>query len=260
MDIVGVLSLKGGVGKTQITVMTAQGLREMGKRVGILDLDIHGPTTPYALGLDETPPLGLDTVGECIVPPMVDGIPMVSMASHFGEGYRILWKEMDRVQLTQELLGGVIKWGDLDYLIVDTPPNQGEPVLVLLQDKRLKGVILVTQPTTFSWKDSERMIDLFREYETPIFGVISNMDGVVCEKCGEVSYPWASKRVEVQKFCQEKGVPFLFSIPLTKDLSIYKRKLAEVVTTYPTTKLPSGKMLKKITRQTVKKVIQKILE
>lgn len=259
MHRVLVASLKGGTGKTTIAVLLARGLRARGFAVGVLDLDVHGPTTAYALGLEAAPRLGLDTEREFVLPSQADGIRLLTLASHFGEGSRITWRGEEKLRLARQLLRTAIDWGDTEWLVIDSPPSQGEELMAILEGVgELHGAILVTQPSDFSVQDSERALDLFREEGMPLVGVVSNMDGCVCPHCRGAFSPFASRRVDIEEFCRERGLPFLMRVPLVADGSLveYGDSLTGLLLTVSPASIPAGKMVRKIARATARRVLK----
>ena len=181
MKRVLVASTKGGVGKSTVAALIARGLQARGEQVGALDLDVHGPTLAYALGLTTAPLLGLDTAGEVILPSDAGGIRLVTLASHWGEGTRVTWRGEAKLVLARELLQAAIDWGNCSWLVVDSPPSQGEELQAILEDlPQLHGAIIVSQPSDFSAADCDRLVDLFRDVGAPVYGVVSNMEGCEC--------------------------------------------------------------------------------
>lgn len=258
MKAIPVASLKGGVGKTSVTAQLGKALQRRGRRVALLDMDIHGPNLHLALGLDHPPPLILDTAGEAIVPNQVDGLEFVTMASHWAEGTRVLWRGEDKLGLVQEMLQGVISWHDPEYLLFDCPPTLGDEVQQLFAClPNPHGVVLVTQPSDLSLDDAKRLLDMLAETGIPLLGVVSNMDGVLCPHCGERFYAFATRRVDIRQFCQDHNIPYLLSIPqLAHDgLAAYGNELARLVETSTPLRLPVPTLSRRLKRQVAKKVL-----
>lgn len=260
MKKIPVMSLKGGTGKSSCTAQLALALRDLGNVVGLLDLDIHGPNLPLSLGLEKPPPLQVDTERQVILPNKIDGYQLMSMASHFGEGTRILWRGEDKLDLARQLLTGVVAWESLDYLIIDTPPSQSEEIMGLLDYiEDIFGVVIICQPTDFSTADTDRALDLLRERAVPIIGIVANMDGAICPKCGERFYPFLTKRADVEEFAGEYNIPFLASIPQTPSFEQIKplfADLAEKVVNASPIKLPRHEKRKKFKRETLKAMLE----
>jgi Mrp family chromosome partitioning ATPase len=206
-----VLSGKGGVGKSTVAVNLAAALRDAGKRTGLLDIDVHGPSVPTLLGL-EGRPLGSASDGG-IQPIESDGLRVMSIGFFIqGEGDAVIWRGPMKHGVIRQLLSDV-DWGDLDYLVIDAPPGTGdEPLSVCQLLPDADGAIVVTTPQVISVRDVRRSVDFCRKINMRVLGVIENMSGFVCPKCGE--------RVDIfkvgggEKLALEMGVPFLGAIPL----------------------------------------------
>ena len=254
-----IASLKGGVGKSTITAQLGKALRRRGHKVALLDLDIHGPNLHLALGLSHPPPLELDTAGESIIPNHVDGVEFVTLASHFAEGTRILWKGEAKLDLVREMLEGVIAWDSPDYLLFDCPPTLGDEVQALFENlPNPHGVVLVTQPSDLSVDDASRLLDMLAEGGIPLIGLVANMDGALCPHCNHRFYPFASRRVDIEQFCKEHKLPFLMSIPQVTQSALltYTDKLARLVDITTPVRLPIPSIRRKLKRQIAKKVLE----
>jgi len=254
------MSLKGGTGKSSCTAQTGLALRDLGYRLGLLDLDVHGPNLPLSLGLDTAPELDLDDEHETVIPPTVDGYQLMSMASFFKKGKRILWNGEDKMDLARQLLTGIIEWGDLDYLLIDTPPSQGEEILGLFEYlPDIHGVIIVCQPTDFAEADTQRVFDLLKTRSIPILGIVANMDGAICPDCGHRFYPFLTKRVDVEDFAQRYKVPLLASIAQVPDLELVKplfAELAKKIVAMDVMKLPRGEKKRQFKREVIKSLFE----
>lgn len=251
------MSLKGGTGKSTCTAQIGLSLKAIfGYKIGFLDLDIHGPNLPLSLGLEKAPPLDVDTEKECVVPSRIDGYELMSMASHFGEGSRILWRGVDKLDLARQLLTGVVAWGELDYLMVDSPPSQSEEVLGLFDYiPDLHGVVIVSQPTDFSKADNDRVLDLLRNRRVPIIGMLANMDGCICPNCKERFYPFLTKPANVAEYAASKEIPYLGSVPQTSSLEIVKpifEDIARKVDTMAPIRLPTYEKRRTFKREALK--------
>jgi len=206
-----VLSGKGGVGKSTVAVNLAVTLHEAGKRVGLLDIDVHGPSVPKLLGVEGTP-IDLGEDGP-MIPVDAGGIRVMSVAFLLqGEADPVIWRGPMKHGVIGQFLSDV-DWGELDYLIVDAPPGTGdEPLSVCQLVPDADGAIVVTTPQDLSVADVRRSIGFCRQLKMRVLGVIENMSGLVCPKCGE--------RVEVfkagggRRLAMEMHVPFLGAVPL----------------------------------------------
>jgi ATP-binding protein involved in chromosome partitioning len=212
-----VLSGKGGVGKSTVAVNLAMGLAMKGKRVGLLDIDIHGPSVPKLLRL-EGQRIGGNVEG--LVPVLY--APNLSVMS-IGFLLRtpddaVIWRGPMKHGVIKQFLKDVI-WGDLDYLVVDSPPGTGdEPLSVtqLLTDGGGSTVdraaIIVTTPQDLSIVDVRKCINFCRQLSLPVLGVVENMSGLICPHCGGRIEPFKAGGGE--RMARDMGVPFLASIPM----------------------------------------------
>ena len=210
-----VLSGKGGVGKSTVAVNLATALMMAGKRVGLLDVDIHGPSIPTMLGIEG------ETVQGC-----EDGFLPVELGSMKVMSMGFLLQNRDEaVILRGPMKAGVIKqflqdvvWGDLDYLIIDSPPGTGdEPLSVCQLIGAVDGAVIVTTPQKVAAVDVRKSITFCRELHVPVLGVVENMSGFACPKCAEVTQILPSgggKRI-----AEDMGVPFLGSIPMDPQIA-----------------------------------------
>ena len=206
-----VLSGKGGVGKSTIAVNLAFSLAHVGKLVGLLDIDIHGPSIPRLLGLDHPP---IRSRGDAMLPVDYSGrLRVMSIGFLLPEADRaVIWRGPLTMRLIKEFLKDV-DWGELDYLVIDSPPGTGdEPLSVCQLIPDADGAIIVTTPQEVALADVRKSISFCGEVGMPVLGVIENMSGFVCPKCGEVTDIFKSGGGE--RMALELGVPFLGSIPI----------------------------------------------
>jgi ATP-binding protein involved in chromosome partitioning len=169
-NAIAVGSGKGGVGKSTVSVNIAVVLAQSGARVGLMDADIYGPNTPTMLGVDKLPPPN----GQRLVPADAYGIKMVSMGLLVKPGQPLIWRGPMLNSAIRQFLGDV-DWGELDYLIIDLPPGTGDAALSLAQALPLSGAVIVTLPQLVSLEDASRGLNMFKQLEVPILGVIENM-------------------------------------------------------------------------------------
>lgn len=210
-NIIMVMSGKGGVGKSTVSTNLAYSLALEGYKVGIMDVDIHGPNVPKMLGIEDKQFMGSD---EAIEP--VEVLPGLHAASIGLAGYNpdqaLIWRGPIKVGLIRQFLGDVV-WGPLDYLIIDTPPGTGDETLTVAQlIPIMAGAVIVTSPQDVSILDSRKSINFAQKLNLPVLGVVENMSGFVCPNCGTVTEIFKSGGG--QKASEELSVPFLGKVPL----------------------------------------------
>jgi len=212
-SVIAVGSGKGGVGKSTIAASLSLALKRAGSKVGLLDTDVYGPSIPHLLGLEGAPP---PAVVDGKVPPVLfDGMPVMSMGFLLPPGKAVVWRgPMLHSYVTQFLRD--VAWGDLDYLIIDMPPGTGDIALSLSQVLPVTGSVIVCTPQQVALLDAERAISMFRTVNIPILGMVENMSGFICEKCGQ-RYDIFGSGGARQK-AEELGVPFLGEVPLNMQI------------------------------------------
>lgn len=210
-NIIAVSSGKGGVGKSTFAVNLACALSR-DSEVGILDADVYGPNVPRMFGDIESPRV---TKNEELIPPEKHGIKVMSMGYLTGEDSPVVWRgAMVHKALTQ-LLGDVI-WGDLDYLVVDLPPGTGDAQLTIAQTIPVTGAVIVTTPQPVSLDDSRKGVEMFRQANVDVAGVVENMSEFVCPDCGGVHDVFGSGGGE--RLAEEADIPLLGSVPLDPEV------------------------------------------
>jgi Mrp family chromosome partitioning ATPase len=209
--VIMVLSGKGGVGKSTVSVNLAYALSAHGKKVGLLDLDMHGPNVPKMLGIEDHK---LAMMGDRIEPVHVTGsLSVISMAFLLPDtSTPIIWRGPMKMAAIQQFLGEV-NWGPLDYLVVDLPPGTGDEALTIAQlAPNLRGAVVVTTPQDVATMDARKSAKFIEKLGLPVIGVIENMSGMVCPHCGgEIDL---FGKGGGRKVAEELNVPFLGSIPL----------------------------------------------
>lgn len=206
-----VLSGKGGVGKSTVAANVAVGLAMEGKKVGLLDIDFHGPSIPTLLNLEGR---RLEHDGESLLPiEFGEGLKVMSLGFLLNEpDEAVIWRGPMKMNVLKQLLSEV-KWGDLDYLIMDFPPGTGdEPLSAAQLIPKSDGAIIVTTPQNLSTNDVRKSINFCRKVNVPVLGVIENMSGFVCPQCKSVVDIF--KKGGGEAMAQEMGVNFLAKIPL----------------------------------------------
>lgn len=205
-----VLSGKGGVGKSTVAVNLAVGLTLEGHRTGLLDVDIHGPSIPTMLGVEGLTPQGNS---EEMVPIEVNGLKVISPGFFLkNQDDAIIWRGPMKSNVIRQFIQDVA-WGDLDFLVVDSPPGTGdEPLSVCQLIKNIDGAVIVTTPQKVAAVDVRKSISFCRQLNVPVLGVIENMSGFACPKCAEITPILGSGGGE--RMASEMGVPFLGAIPI----------------------------------------------
>ncbi len=206
--IVAVASGKGGVGKSTLSANLAIALARAGRRTGLVDADIYGPSQPRLMAVEGTRPEARDKVLLPVATPY--GVPLLSMGQLVEPGRAIAW----RGPMTAGALGQLIDadWGATDTLVVDLPPGTGDVQLTMVQKHRPAGAVIVSTPQDLALIDARRAIDLFQKAGVPIIGLVENMAGYACPHCGGVSDPFGRGGAEAA--AAEAGIAFLGRVPL----------------------------------------------
>jgi ATP-binding protein involved in chromosome partitioning len=180
-NLVAVASGKGGVGKTTVAVNLALSLAKLGHQVGLLDADVYGPNVPIMLGSNAEP---MATAQQRIIPVEAQGIKMISMGLLNPGDKPVIWRgPMLHSVITQFLRS--VEWGQLDYLIIDLPPGTGDVQLTLIQTVVVSGAVIVTTPSVVALADVRKAIEMFRQVNVEILGVVENMSSFTCPHCKE---------------------------------------------------------------------------
>ncbi len=205
-NAIAIASGKGGVGKSTVAVNLAVVLAKSGARVGLLDADIYGPNIPTMMGVKHLPAAG----GEKLIPAQSHGVKLMSIGFLVKPDQPLIWRGPMLHSAIRQFLTDV-EWGELDYLVVDLPPGTGDAGLSLAQAMPLSGGLIVTLPQQVSLDDARRGLEMFRQMNVPIFGVVENMsyldlpDGTRMDVFGSGGG---------EKLAKESGVPFIGTIPL----------------------------------------------
>ncbi|MDO5658668.1 MAG: Mrp/NBP35 family ATP-binding protein [Paracoccus sp. (in: a-proteobacteria)] len=211
--IVAVGSGKGGVGKSTLTTNLAVALVRAGKRVGVLDADIYGPSQPRMLGVSGRPA----SEGERIKPLEGQGVRLMSLGLMVEDGQSIVWRGPMLMGALQQMLNQV-DWGELDVLLIDLPPGTGDVQLTLCQKAQLSGAVIVSTPQDVALLDARRAIDMFDKLKTPVLGLVENMSAYICPNCGHEAHLFGHGGVAAE--AAKLGVPFLGEIPLELDIRL----------------------------------------
>ena len=216
-QIIIVLSGKGGVGKSTVAVNLALSLALRGLKTGLMDVDIHGPSVPKLLNLTDKRPA---VKGEEIVPVTYQSDLLKVMSMGFllqGTEQAVIWRGPLKYGMIKDFIAHV-QWGSLDYLVVDCPPGTGDEPLSVAQFLKGKAkAVIVTTPQHVATIDVEKCITFCKQLELPVAGIVENMSGFVCPKCGETVNIFSKGGGEL--LANQYGIPFLGSIPLDPDIA-----------------------------------------
>ncbi len=212
--ILAIASGKGGVGKSTVSSNLAVALARQGRRVGLLDADIYGPSQPRMMGLSKRP---ASPDGKTIIPLQAHGVTVMSIGLMLKENEAVVWRGPMLMGALQQLLNQVA-WGDLDVLVVDLPPGTGDVQLTLCQKTHVTGAIIVSTPQDVALLDARRAIDMFGKLKTPILGLIENMSTYLCPNCGHEAHIFGHGGVAAE--AASMGVPLLGEIPLSLDVRL----------------------------------------
>jgi ATP-binding protein involved in chromosome partitioning len=205
-NAVAIASGKGGVGKSTVAVNVAVALAQSGARVGLLDADIYGPNIPTMMGVDRLPP----PTQEKLVPAEAYGVKMMSIGFLVKPDQPLIWRGPMLHSTIRQFLSDV-EWGELDYLIVDLPPGTGDAALSLTQSLPLSGGVIVTLPQRVSLEDARRGLEMFRQLNVPVLGVVENMSYLELEDGSRLDIFGTGGGEQLAK---EAGVPFFGTIPM----------------------------------------------
>ena len=212
--IIAIASGKGGVGKSTVSSNLAVALARQGRRVGLLDADIYGPSQPRMMGVSARP---ASPDGKTIIPLIAHGVTMMSIGLMLKEDEAVIWRGPMIMGALQQLLGQVA-WGELDVLIVDLPPGTGDIQLTLCQRTHLTGAIVVSTPQDVALLDARKALDMFVKLKTPVLGLIENMSTYICPNCGHEEHIFGHGGVASE--AARLDLPFLGALPLSLDVRV----------------------------------------
>lgn len=206
--LIAVASGKGGVGKSTVAANLAIALHRLGRRVGLVDADIYGPSQPRLMAVEGTRPTAKDQVMNPVPTPY--GVPLLSVGQLVEPGRAVAWRGPMAAGALGQLVGA--NWGAIDTLVADLPPGTGDVQLTMIQKHKPAGAVIVSTPQDLALIDARRAIDLFNTAGVPIIGMVENMAGYICPHCGEVSDPFGRGGAEAA--AHDLGLPFLGRITL----------------------------------------------
>ncbi|AUH33898.1 Mrp/NBP35 family ATP-binding protein [Paracoccus tegillarcae] len=212
--IIAIGSGKGGVGKSTVTSNLAVAMARAGRRVGILDADIHGPSQPRMMGASGRP---ASPDGQRIEPLQAHGVTLMSIGFMLNEGEAVVWRGPMLMGAMQQMLQQV-NWGELDILLIDLPPGTGDVQLSLCQKAAVTGALIVSTPQDVALLDARRAIDMFGKLKTPVLGLIENMSTYICPNCGHEAHPFGHGGVATE--AKALDLPFLGEIPLELEVRL----------------------------------------
>jgi ATP-binding protein involved in chromosome partitioning len=205
--LIAIGSGKGGVGKSTVTANLAVALARTGRKVGLIDADVYGPSQPTLLGSHVKP----EAANDKLLPVTAHGVKFLSLGQLVSPGHALAWRGPMATGALANLVDA--EWGDTELILVDLPPGTGDVQLSLIQRSRPAGAVIVSTPQDLSLIDARRAVDLFNKTSVPVLGVIENMATYVCPACGEQSHPFGSGGAEAA--AAEMGVRFLGRLPLS---------------------------------------------
>lgn len=210
--IIAIGSGKGGVGKSTVSSNLAVALARQGRRVGLLDADIYGPSQPRMMGVNKRP---ASPDGKTIIPLQAHGVTLMSMGFMLKEDEAVIWRGPMLMGALQQLIEQVA-WGDLDILLIDLPPGTGDIQLTLCQRFQMTGAIVVSTPQDVALLDARKALDMFQKLKTPVLGLVENMSSYICPNCGHEAHIFGHGGVAAE--ARRLDLPFLGELPL--DLSV----------------------------------------
>ncbi len=241
--IVAIASGKGGVGKSTVSANLAVALAAEGRKVGLLDADVYGPSQPRMLGISGRP---ASPDGKTILPLRNHGVTLMSIGLMTKEDEAVVWRGPMLMGALQQMLGQV-QWGQLDVLLVDLPPGTGDVQMTLAQKAEVTGALVVSTPQDVALLDARKALNMFEKMNTPVIGMIENMSTHICSNCGheEHIFGHGGARAEAEKH----GIPFLGEIPLHLDIRLAADGGAPIVVSKPDS--PQAKPYREIARQLI---------
>ena len=212
--VIAIGSGKGGVGKSTVSSNLAVALARAGKKVGLLDADIHGPSQPRMFGISKRP---ASPDGKTIIPLQAHGVTLMSIGFMLPEDKAVVWRGPMLMGALQQMMMQV-EWGELDVLLIDLPPGTGDVQLSLGQKSDLAGAIVVSTPQDVAMIDARKALDAFETLKVPVLGLIENMSMFVCPDCGFEAHLFGQGGVAAE--AEKLGLPLLAQLPIDLDTRI----------------------------------------
>jgi len=212
--IIAIASGKGGVGKSTVSANIAAALAAEGRRVGLLDADVYGPSQPRMLGVSGRP---ASPDGKTILPLRNHGVTLMSIGLMTREDEAVVWRGPMLMGALQQMMNQV-QWGALDCLVVDLPPGTGDVQMTLCQKAQVDGAVIVSTPQDVALLDARKAINMFEKMNTPVLGMIENMSTHICSNCGHEEHVFGHGGVA--KEAGKLGVPLLAEVPLHLDIRL----------------------------------------
>lgn len=225
--ILAIASGKGGVGKSTVSANLACALAQQGRRVGLLDADVYGPSQPRMLGVSGRP---ASPDGKMILPMRNHGVTMMSIGLMTNEDQAVVWRGPMLMGALQQMMTQV-QWGALDVLLVDLPPGTGDVQMTLAQKAQVDGAIIVSTPQDVALLDARKGVDMFQQLQVPIVGMIENMSTHICSNCGHEEHVFGHGGVKAE--AAKLGVPLLAEIPLDIQIRLASDGGAPIVVSQP---------------------------
>lgn len=225
-NVIPIASGKGGVGKSTVSANLALALAKSGARVGLMDLDVYGPSIPLIMGVHEGP----RTEGDKLIPPVVNEVKIMSMAFFMKDNEATIWRGPMLHKVVEQFLSQVV-WGELDYLIVDFPPGTGDVQLSLCQLIPLTGAVIVSTPQDVALNVAQKAIIMFERLRCPVLGLIENMSYFICPHCEHREEIFGSQGA--RRAAEKANLPFLGEIPLATPVRETSDQGTPIVLTKP---------------------------
>ncbi len=275
MKTIVIFAIKGGVGKSTVTAGLGTALRDNGFRVGFADFDYYGSNLPTALGIPEPfPYVELDTAREKMLAVKINGYEIFSLSFRFGKA-ALIWEGGEQkvtvfgqefilhgtgtYELVKQMISNV-EFSQCDYLLLDMPPSSGDITLSLFENiSELWGIILVCQPTNLAVQDIERTLNMMEVKRLPLLGMAGNMSYAIAPKSKEEFFPFLDAGVDLEGFCNQRGIPYLASIPLTPEKELIDSKfqrMAEKVIAAAPVRIWQKSFKQRVEEATVKGIVK----